>query len=48
MKKFRGQTLVEYGILVALVAIVVIAALLLLGPAIANLFDTVTNSIKAA
>ena len=48
MKKFRGQTLVEYGILVALVAIVVIAALLLLGPAIASLFDKVTNSINAA
>jgi len=48
MKKFRGQTLVEYGILVALVAIVVITALLALGPAIAALFTTVTNSINAA
>jgi len=48
MKKFRGQTLVEYGILVALVAIVVIGALVLLGPAISNLFKSVTTSIDAA
>jgi len=37
--------MVEYGLLVALIAIVVMAALQLLGPAIAGLFDQVTNAL---
>ena len=36
-----GQTLVEYGLLLALIAVVVIAALLFLGPVIADLFTDV-------
>jgi Flp pilus assembly pilin Flp len=35
----------EYGILLALIAVVVIAALLLLGPAIKSVFDSVTSSL---
>lgn len=38
----EGQGLVEYALLVALIAIVVIAALLLLGPQIANIFNEIT------
>ena len=41
----RGQTLVEYALIIALVAIVVIAALVLLGPAIANTFDQVIPAL---
>ncbi len=41
----RGQTLVEYALIIALVAIVVIAALLFLGPAISNVFQNLGNSI---
>ena len=41
----RGQTLVEYGLLLALIAVVVIAALLFLGPAIADLFNDVGNDL---
>lgn len=41
----RGQGLVEYALIIALVAIVVIAALLLLGPAIANTFNNITHTI---
>ena len=37
----RGQTLVEYGLLLALIAVIVIAALLFLGPIIADLFSNV-------
>jgi len=41
----RGQTLVEYALIIALVAIVVIAALVLLGPTIANTFDNITKTL---
>ena len=41
----RGQTLVEYALIIALVAIVVIAALFLLGPAIASTFNNITHTI---
>ncbi|MCS7224087.1 MAG: Flp family type IVb pilin [Armatimonadetes bacterium] len=40
-----GQTLVEYGLLVALIALVVIAALTILGRRIANTFNTVNNTL---
>ncbi len=48
MKNFRGQALVEYGIIIALVALIAIAALTFLGPAIAALFTKVTSSVEAA
>jgi pilus assembly protein Flp/PilA len=44
----RGQTLVEYGLLLALVAIVIIAALLFLGPVVAQLFTDIGNTIQSA
>lgn len=40
-----GQTLVEYGLLLALIAIVVIAALVILGPLVSGIFTTVGNSL---
>lgn len=43
----EGQTLIEYGLLLALIAIVVIAALLFLGPFINDIFDTVRESPDA-
>jgi pilus assembly protein Flp/PilA len=42
----RGQTLVEYGLLVALIAVVVIVALLFLGPIIRDLFNNIGNTIQ--
>jgi len=39
----KGQGLVEYAIILVLVAIVVIAVLLLLGPAVANIFSQIIN-----
>lgn len=42
----RGQGMVEYALLIALIAIVVIAALLLLGPQLANMFNNITNQLK--
>ena len=42
--KEKGQGLVEYALILVLVAIVVIAALMILGPIIGNVFSKV-NSI---
>lgn len=41
-----GQTLVEYGLLIALIAVVVIAALLFLGPIVSGLFNNIGNTIN--
>lgn len=41
----RGQTLVEYGLLLALIAIVVIAVLVLLGPAVSGIFQSVNDQL---
>ncbi len=43
----RGQGLVEYALILVLVAIVVIAALMILGPIIGNTFSTINNSLAA-
>ena len=40
-----GQDLVEYALLVALIAIVVIAALTLLGPLIASVFTNIASNL---
>lgn len=41
----RGQTLVEYGLLLFFIAIVVIAALVVLGPTISGIFQDVNDQI---
>lgn len=41
----QGQGMVEYGLILALVAIVVIATLSILGPRIAQIFTDVNNGI---
>lgn len=41
----EGQGLVEYALILVLVAIVVIAVLALLGPAIGNVFSEIMESI---
>lgn len=43
--KEKGQGLVEYALILVLVAIVVFAALLILGPVIGNSFSTLNNSV---
>lgn len=42
----KGQGLVEYALILVLVAIVVIAALLILGPMIGNTFSDINNSLS--
>ena len=44
----EGQGLVEYALILVLVAIVVIAILLLVGPRIANMFSKVTNGLSGS
>lgn len=53
MKRFKnmiadedGQGMVEYGLLIGLIAIVVIVALLVLGPKIRDLFFNTANQIS--
>jgi pilus assembly protein Flp/PilA len=41
----RGATMVEYGLLVALIAVIVVPALLILGPAILALFNGVAGNL---
>ncbi len=41
----EGQGLVEYALILVLVAIIVIAILSLLGPQIGNVFSQVTNAL---
>ena len=41
----EGQTLVEYGLLLAFIAIVVIAAVILIGPTVSGIFQRVNDQI---
>jgi pilus assembly protein Flp/PilA len=41
----RGATAVEYGLMVALIAIVIIVAVTLLGSNLSSLFNTVATSV---
>ena len=45
-KKEKGQGLVEYALILVMVAIVVIAVLLLLGPVIGNTFSLINSSLS--
>lgn len=47
LKRIRnGQGLVEYALILVLVALVVIAALMFLGPAIGNVFSQINSSLN--
>jgi pilus assembly protein Flp/PilA len=43
----RGQGLVEYALILVLVAVVVIAVLLILGPIIGNVFTKLNSDLKS-
>ena len=45
LKDEEGASMVEYALLVSLIAVVVIAALVVLGPAIADLFNEVADEL---
>lgn len=43
--KDRGATAVEYGLIVALIAVVIIVAVTLLGGRLSNIFNNTANSL---
>lgn len=45
MQEEEGQTLVEYGLLISLIALVVIAVLTILGKKINTVFNVATNAL---
>ncbi len=47
IKNEDGQGMVEYGLIIGLIAIIVVAALVLLGPRIAGLFKNLSDTIDA-
>jgi pilus assembly protein Flp/PilA len=42
----KGQGLVEYALILVLVAVVVIAVLMILGPIIGNVFTKINSSLR--
>ena len=42
----EGQGLVEYALILVLVAVVVIAILTILGPQVGNVFSKITNGLE--
>jgi pilus assembly protein Flp/PilA len=45
LKREEGQTMAEYGLLIALIAILLVATLLLFKGALINTFTSITNSL---
>ena len=46
MPQEEGQGLVEYALILVLVAIIVIAILMVLGPQIGNVFSRITSGLQ--
>lgn len=44
-KRAGGQGMVEYGLIIALVAVVAIAGLIILGPKISSMFSSLGSSV---
>jgi Flp pilus assembly pilin Flp len=45
MRAEEGQALIEYALIVSLIAVIAIAALTLTGKSVANLFDFIGNQV---
>ncbi len=45
LRAHEGQSMVEYALIIALVAVVVVGAVVLLGKGISNIFDSITGSL---
>ena len=43
----EGQGLAEYGLILVLIAVVVVAALVLLGPEVADMYDRLRESLES-
>lgn len=47
-KDESGATAIEYGLIAALISVVIIGALALIGPKVAGLFDSVNEKLPEA
>jgi pilus assembly protein Flp/PilA len=47
LRRQKGQGMVEYGLIIALVAIVLVAALTALNGGLQKVFSTITNTLNA-
>ena len=45
LSREKGQGIIEYALILVLIAIVVIAVLSLIGPAIGNIFSDIVNAL---
>ena len=43
-----GATAIEYGLIAALIAVVIIAALTAIGTSLASLFDSIASTLRGA
>jgi len=48
VKNEDGQGMVEYGLIIGLIAVIVVAALVVLGPKIRDMFTNIGTKIDAA
>ena len=48
LKNEKGATAIEYGLIAALVSILIVGALQALGPELTNTFNKITTAMKAA
>ncbi len=48
LKDEEGQGMVEYGLIIGLIAVVVIVALVALGPKVRSMFDKVNTELDKA
>ncbi|WP_258802876.1 Flp family type IVb pilin [Pseudarthrobacter sp. NS4] len=48
LREEKGATAVEYGIMVGLISVVIIAAVIMLGGQLDALFDSITGKLPAA
>lgn len=48
LREEDGVTAIEYGLIAALIAVVIIGALQLLGPALSDTFEEVATAVKGA
>jgi len=44
-KKDEGATAIEYGLIASLVSVAIVAALVVLGPTLRGVFETITNAL---
>jgi len=48
LKNEKGATAIEYGLIAALVSILIVGALQALGPELTKTFNKITNAMQAA